>query len=154
MFDKAWWRKRQEFFTKEEEAILLNAIKTAELATSGEIRLFVEGRCSYMDAIHRAEEIFHGLKMASTELRNGVLVYVAVKDKQLAVYADAGIYQALGASYWKENVQHALVLAKQNNLAGGLCDVIAAVGVALQQHFPYQAGTDRNELPDDIVFGK
>ncbi|TAE18010.1 MAG: TPM domain-containing protein [Bacteroidetes bacterium] len=154
MFNPAWWHNKQQFFTKEEESLLLQAIKLAELSTSGEVRLFVESKCSYVDAIHRAEEIFDQLKMQATAQRNGVLVYVAVKDQQLAIYADSGIYQALGTKYWQERVLHALTLAKQNNLALGLYDVITAVGVALQQHFPYQAGTDKNELPDDIIFGK
>ena len=35
--------------------------------TSGEVRVFVENRCSYMDAIDRAKEIFAELKMDETD---------------------------------------------------------------------------------------
>jgi uncharacterized membrane protein len=43
---------------------------------------------------------------------------------------------------------------KENHLVEGIIQCVLDVGEALQQSFPYQATEDKNELPDDIVFGK
>jgi len=42
--------------------------------------------------------------MNATEQHNAVLVYVAMKDRQLAVFADEGIYKKAGKSFWKDQV--------------------------------------------------
>ena len=69
------WLKRKEksLLKKEEQAIVLQAIQEAERRTSGEIRVFVEPRCSYVDSMDRAKEVFFKLKMDKTEDRNAVL---------------------------------------------------------------------------------
>ena len=40
-----------------------------------------------------------------------------------------------------------------NHYAVGIATVVTEIGEALKTHFPYQGTTDKNELPDDIVFG-
>jgi len=40
------------------------------------------------------------------------------------------------------------------NYADGIATVVKEIGDALHTHFPYDEHTDKNELPDDIVFGK
>ena len=47
-----------------------------------------------------------------------------------------------------------MVCFKQANLADGLIQCVTDIGEVLYQHFPYNRETDKNELPDDIVFGK
>ena len=90
------WQKKKEFFTNEEKQQLVEAIQKAEQRTSGEVRVFVESRCRFVNALDRAQEIFFRLKMNETELRNATLIYVAVKDKQAAVFGDEGIHQKVG----------------------------------------------------------
>ena len=75
--------KKKEFFTPEEKQLIITAIQQAEQRTSGEVRVFVERHCRYVNAIDRAIEIFQQLKMDQTEFHNAVLVYVATKDRQL-----------------------------------------------------------------------
>lgn len=148
------FRKSQPFLSEKEQAIILNAIQDAEKQTSGEIRLFIEGRCKYIDPLDRAVEIFHSLKMTETQFRNGVLVYIAKKDKQLAIYGDEGIHQKVGAAFWNEEVKKMIAEFKANHFAEGLAQIISDIGAALQHHFPYDQKGDTNELPNDIVFGK
>jgi uncharacterized membrane protein len=90
------FRKKRSFFTEEETKLIVKAIRHAEHQTSGEVRVFVESRCSWVDAIDRAAEVFFALKMDKTEQRNAVIVYVAVKDRQLAVFGDEGIHNKVG----------------------------------------------------------
>lgn len=148
------WQKKKEFFTEEEKKQLVDAIKKAEHRTSGEVRVFVESKCRYVNAVDRAQEIFFSMKMNETELRNATLVYVAVKDRQAAVFGDEGIHQKVGENYWKDVVSKMLLHFKQEKLADGICHGIHDLGEALQFYFPYNQSTDKNELPDEIVFGK
>jgi len=146
--------RQQKFFSADEEQKILEAIREAEKQTSGEVRLYIENKCRFVDPLDRAAEIFIQLKMQETANRNAVLVYVAKKHRQLAVFADEGIYNKTGKEFWNNAVQLMLKEFKKENYAEGLVEVIQKIGDALKTHFPYDAATDKNELPDDIVFGK
>lgn len=142
------------FFSPTEKNEILAAVKLAELNTSGEVRVYIEHRCRFVDPIDRAAEIFYSLKMEQTANRNGVLVYVALKDRQLAIFADEGIYQKAGADFWKKEVQQMMSAFDKENYAVGIATTVKQIGEVLSVNFPYDATTDKNELPDDIVFGK
>ena len=148
------WQKEKDFFTAEEKEQLLEAIRKAEQRTSGEVRLFVESKCRYVDPMDRAKEIFLQLEMDKTQDRNATLVYVAVKDKQAAILGDVGIHQKVGQAYWEAEIQKMFHYFGQEHLAEGLCHCINDIGEALHHYFPYDRDTDKNELPDEIVFGR
>ncbi|MBO9198628.1 MULTISPECIES: TPM domain-containing protein [Niastella] len=146
--------KRKEFFSHNEQDRIVNAIRLAEQQTSGEIRVYTESRCRFVDPLDRAAEVFWGLKMDMTKDRNGVLIYVAMKDRQFAILADQGIHEKVGQAFWNQEVS---VMQKHfgNALpAEAIEAVVNDVGEALRTHFPYDRSTDKNELPDDLVFGK
>ena len=145
---------RKPLFSPAEQEQIVSAIQSAEKCTSGEIRVYVESHCRYVDAMDRDTQIFAALGMEKTAARNGVLVYVALKDRQLAIYGDRGIHQKVGDAFWNQQVKDILAHFNRANYAGGIAAVVAAIGKALDQHFPYDGGTDVNELPDDIVFGR
>jgi uncharacterized membrane protein len=145
--------KKKEFFSKEENERIVAAIRNAEQCTSGEVRVFVESRCRFMDPIDRAVEIFSELKMEDTQDRNAVLVYVALKDRQLAIYGDKGINERTGEEYWLMEVGKMITHFNRENYAEGIRNCVIDIGKSLQQHFPYDKVTDKNELPDEIIFG-
>ena len=149
-----FFTKKDEFFTIEETQKIINALREAEKQTSGEVRVYVESRCRFMDAIDRASEIFFQLKMDMTEKRNAVLVYLAMHDQQLAVFGDDGIYKAVGKEFWENEVKKMIGHFRHHDYANGICEIINDIGKALQKYFPYDGSTDKNELPDDIIFGK
>jgi len=146
--------RKKEFFSKQESQLIVDAIKNAERQTSGEVRLYVESRCKFVNPLDRAAEIFFGLKMEETAERTGVLVYVAIKDRQLAVFGDKGIHEKVGDDFWEKEVGQMISHFNSENYAKGLAKVITDIGEALRTHFPYQGDKDKNELPDDIVFGR
>ena len=148
------WQKPKSFFTVEETQALLEAIRYAERRTSGEVRVFVERHCRYVDPLDRAVEIFKQLGMDQTKDRNAVLVYVATKDHQLAIFGDEGIHKKVGNEYWNVELQEMITEFNRKNYGEGIKKVITDIGEALCTHFPYNSGTDKNELPDDIVFGR
>jgi uncharacterized membrane protein len=145
---------RKPLFNEEQQQKIVGAIQAAEQQTSGEIRVYVENHCRYVNPLHRAAEIFAGLNMEKTAARNGVLVYVALKDRQLALFGDEGINHKVGSAFWHEQVRLILSHFNKADYAGGIARVVAEIGTALHKYFPYDKGTDKNELPDDIVFGR
>jgi uncharacterized membrane protein len=146
--------RKKKFFSTEENEMIVQAIRDAEKQTSGEVRIFVESKCSFIDPLDRAKEIFTQFKMEKTEHRNGVLFYVALKDRQLAIYGDTGIHQKTGDDYWKAAVDNMLSHFNKENYAEGIASCVSMIGKALQQHFPFNKAVDKNELPDEIIFGK
>lgn len=145
--------KKRRFFSKEEEERMVEAIRSAETMTSGEIRVFVESHCRFINPVDRAMELFGALEMTKTKDRNAVLLYFAMQDKQMAILADEGIYQKMGQAFWDNEVKTIMAEFKAKHFTDGICHMIHDVGEALQSNFPYQRD-DQNELADGIVFGK
>jgi uncharacterized membrane protein len=146
--------KKKEFFSAKDKEQIVEAIRLAERETSGEIRIYVESKNPFVDAIDRAAEIFFKLKMQETDHRNAVLLYVAIKDQELALFADEGIYQKAGKDYWDNAVTSMLNQFTKDNISNGIEQCIVQIGQTLKQKFPYIPTEDKNELPDEIVFGK
>ena len=143
---------KKKYFSNEEQSLISEAIRQAESRTSVEVRVYIEGSCRFVDALDRAAELFQLLRMSKTALHNAVLVYVAVRDCQYAVYADTGVHQQLGRVFWEEQVGHFQHYFQSAPPAQAIQKVIYDLGNALEQVFPHLPG-DRNELPDDILFG-
>ncbi len=149
-----FWKKKPLLPADVQEAVVA-AIREAEGRTSGEIRVFVEPHCSYMDGLERAKEVFASLGMEQTEERNAVLLYLAVSDKQFAIFGDEEIHRRAGGHhFWGRAAQLLQAALRAGDVAGGLVRCIAAIGDALATHFPFNPEIERNELPDEIVFGK
>lgn len=139
------------FLSAEEEQALIEAIQIAERNTSGEIRIHIE-KSTNEPPLERALEVFHFLKMDTTELRNGVLFYVAVDSKKFAILGDEGINKVVPDDFW--DVEKELVIShfKKGLFAKGLELAIVEAGNKLKEFFPFEA-TDTNELSDEISKG-
>jgi len=140
------------FFNKAEKDKIIKAIKDAENQTSGEIRLHLESRCKG-DALERAVRMFEKLKMHETQLRNGTLIYLAVKDRKFAIFGDEGINEIVPDNFWQDVKEEMRVHFQKSEFLSGLTRGIFLVGEKLKAHFPYQED-DINELPDDISVGE
>jgi len=141
-----------DFFTKEQKEAIKQAVQQAEKETSGEIRVHVENTCEG-DVLDRAATVFDKLGMAQTELRNGVLFYVALKSHKFAILGDLGINAKVPQNFWESTKETIIENFKKGLFAEGLIEGITMAGKELKQWFPYQTD-DVNELPDDISFGK
>jgi len=145
---------KKDFFSAEEKKLIVDAIREAEQQTSGEIRVYVESRCRFVDPLDRAAEVFALLKMEKTSGHNAVLVYLAVKDRQMAIFGDQAIHEKVGEIFWIKQVSQIISQFQREHFAAAIAKVIKEIGDALKYHFPYDRQTDINELPDDIVFGR
>jgi uncharacterized membrane protein len=142
----------KDLFTKEEQKQIVDAVKQAELNTSGEIKVHIERKCKE-DVLDHAAFMFEQLEMHKTELRNGVLIYLAVEDRQLAILGDAGINLKVPKGFWEDTRDVMISNFKNGDFAKGLSEGIIKAGEQLKEHFPYQKD-DVNELSDDISFGE
>jgi uncharacterized membrane protein len=137
--------------TKQEIAELKAAVAKAEKLTSGEIRVFIEDH-SEDGPLDRAAFLFTHLAMHKTDLRNGVLIYVAFIDRKFAIIGDKGIHEKVGDGFWDHIKVNMATHFREGKILKGLLVAVEESGEALSKYFPYQ-GTDRNELSDEIMFG-
>lgn len=139
----------EEFLSSKEEQEIVGAIRTAELNTSGEIRVHIE-RQTDAPALERAKELFHLLKMDNTKEENGVLIYIAVDDHQLAICGDRGIHAKVPAYFWESTKDKMIQFFKKGDFKEGIIEGITCTGEKLSAFFPWKHG-DENELPNEIT---
>ena len=137
-------------FTPNDQQRIVDAIRQAETATSGEIRVHVEPNCPTADPVQRAIEVFARLGMHQTKAQNGVLFYVAHADRKFAVLGDKGIDAKVPTGFWESTKDLLRSHFANGEYVEGLSRGIERAGQQLQQYFPYDGATDTNELPDDI----
>lgn len=147
--------KVEDFLTSEEEAAVIEAIRTAEKNTSGEIRVHLEassklpGNNRDVDAYDRAANVFDMLNMQNTRQRNGVLIYVAIEDRTLVILGDKGINDKVDPFFWESTKDIIVDHFKNGETGHGLVNGILKAGEQLKVYFPYKKG-DTNELPNEI----
>lgn len=143
--------KVEDFLSKTEEQEIVEAIKIAEKNTSGEIRVHLEKKAS-TDSLQRAVEVFYSLGMDKTKDANGVIIYVAVKDKQFVIYGDKGINEKVATDFWDSTKDVMQSHFKNGNFKQGLIDGVLKAGEQLKQFFPY-TDDDTDELSNEISIG-
>lgn len=143
--------KIEAFLTASEERDIVEAIRLAELNTSGEIKVHIE-KTANGDATNRALEVFHTLKMGNTKLQNAVLIYVAIEDKSFVIYGDVGINNVVPDNFWDSTKNIMQSHFKQGSFKQGLVEGIRKSGKQLKTFFPY-SNLDTNELSNDISKG-
>jgi uncharacterized membrane protein len=136
------------FFSKDDEQRIVRAIKEAEGHTSGEIRVHLENHTDEPNLEH-AKHIFEKVGMTKTELRNGVLFYLAVKDHQFSIIGDKGIDEVTPEDFWEHIRDLMQDKFRQGKFTEGLIEGIYEAGQALKTYFPRE-DDDTNELTDEI----
>ncbi len=144
----------RDFLATQEARRVVQAIERAEHHTSGELRVQLEHRCAGGDPYARARIVFERLGLTDTTARNGVLIYLATRDRVFAVLGDAGIHERVPAGFWDGIVAGLAARFREDAFAEGLIWGIGEIGEQLARYFPYAGeGLDQNELPDEISLG-
>ena len=141
----------EDFLSDKEEQEIIDAIRKAEQNTSGEIRVHLE-QSSKIDIFDRALEVFHLLKMDNTKLQNGVLIYVAIDDRNFVIYGDKGINDVVATNFWDSTKDVMVSHFKNGNYKQGLVEGVLKAGKQLEKYFPWEH-MDKNEVPDHISKG-
>lgn len=129
------------------------SIASAELRCSGEIRFVVETALEIGDLRaglsprDRAIQIFSDLHVWNTELRNGVLIYVLVADRDVEILADRGAAALIPPADWEAVCRLMEEHFRAGRFAAGSIAGVEAAGELLERRFP-RASADRNELPN------
>jgi uncharacterized membrane protein len=140
-------------FPDQEEMRIIMAIRAAESHTTGEIRLYVEDFCPRDHPVERAAEIFQLFGMFNTKARNAVLLYLAEKSRQFALWGDEGIHEKVGFQFWDAEKRLLRQYLQRDEACEGICAVIDQIGEKLAHHFPASPGEADNELPNEIIYG-
>ncbi|HCM59369.1 MAG TPA: hypothetical protein DIS74_03155 [Bacteroidales bacterium] len=142
--------KASTFFTPEQQETIIRAIAEAEHATSGEIRVHIETSCK-VNVLDEAAWLFRKVGMHKTADRNGVLIYLALKERNFAIIGDSGINAVVPPGFWDAIRDHMQQKFSEGLYADGLADGVRMAGEKLREHFP-RSKDDVNELTDAISF--
>lgn len=142
------FRTKTNIISKEDTQAVVMAISEAEKQTSGEIRVHVD-KSANTDSLERAKQLFVELKMHETETRNGVLLYLNLKNHGFAIIGDEGIHHFVKDDYWNKSRDMAISHFKKGEFKEGLVGSILDIGRKLKDFFPYNEN-DKNELSNEI----
>ncbi|MEO6166782.1 MAG: TPM domain-containing protein [Chitinophagales bacterium] len=137
------------FLSPEQREQIVAAIREAEGKSSGEIKVYFEKHCK-KELLDRAVEIFHQIKMDKTELRTGILIYVAHVDRVFAIIGDKGINEKVPDNFWDETKALMESYFREEKYTEGLMKGISLAGEQLRTFFKLMSN-DSNEISDDII---
>ena len=140
----------RQLLNNEEDRRVVEAIKQAELNTSGEIKVHIENFCKG-NIEKRSLVVFNRLKLNETKLRNGVLIYLSVKDHKFAILGDEGINNVVEDGFWNDVKDLMQSHFKEGRFVEGLEQGIQRCGEKLKTYFPHQSDKI-NEIPDEISY--
>ncbi|WP_442267671.1 TPM domain-containing protein [Tenacibaculum sp. ZS6-P6] len=141
----------EDFLSQKEEQEIVEAIRQAELNTSGEIRVHIEATTE-LSHYDRALEVFKMLNMDQTKAENAVLIYVAVVDHKFVIYGDKGINAVVPDNFWETTRDVIQNNFKNGNFKQGLVQGVLKAGEELKAHFPWDED-DIDELPNEVSKG-
>jgi uncharacterized membrane protein len=147
-------RWAQRLFGEGDFAAITQAIERAEATTSAEIRVHLERRVHRLpgqspDALRRARKVFGHLGMHLTAEHHGVLIYLALEDRKLAIVGDEGIHRRVGDTYWERVRDQMIAKLREGRALDAVLTGITDVARVLAEHFPRRPD-DRNELSDHV----
>lgn len=140
--------QQKEFLARLDQQRIVDAIATAEKMTSGEIRVHIQPRAQE-DIRAVAERTFERLGMTKTELRNGVLLFVACEEQRFVILGDRGINEKVHAGFWDDIAAKLTIRFKAGEFTDGIVEAIHSAGEALRHDFP-RSEADVDELANDI----
>ena len=142
----------KEILTPEICEKLAQLISEQEQFTEGEIKIHVDPIC-LGDPLSRASEVFKKLNLHQTNNGSGILIYLSEKDHKIAVYADYGIYHAVGKnSVWDEVIQVMIQKLRHKLFEEALTLGILKCGEILKKYYP-ATKNNVNEISNEISFG-
>lgn len=138
--------KAQEKFSP-----IVQAIASAETATTAEIQVHLSKRWFEPDPLARARRIFTLYGMEKTAERNAVLLYVNLRRHKFAIVGDEGIHRLVGQHYWEAVVKKLSATLHETHPEKAIASAVHDIGLTLQKYFPLAAGGKNvDELPNSV----
>ncbi len=131
---------------------IVNAITEAEEQTTGEIRVHLSRHWIEPNALSRANHLFAKFAMKETQHRNGVLLYVNLRKRQLAIVGDQAIHKHVGQPYWEKLISGLQRDLRATHYENAISNTVRQIGKELTRHFPLGQGKHKtNELPNIVT---
>ena len=140
----------EDFIPLEGQRRIAQAITEAERRTSGEICVHATPHCSG-ETLPQAEAVFNAKGLYRTRRRNAVLIYIAYRDRKVAILGDEGINRQVPDGFWDDALQQLGEKLKAGEQCQGLCQAIKLIGEHLSTYFPADK-EDNNELSNEIIY--
>jgi uncharacterized membrane protein len=144
-------------FPQSTRTAIQQAIAAGERTHAGQVCIAIEGALPLSDLLHgrtsreRAAQVFAHLRVWDTERNCGVLIYVLLPDRAIEIIADRGITARVDARQWQDICIQMQECFAAGEFERGAVEGIHAVSALLAQHFPGDAASRPNELPDQPV---
>lgn len=139
---------QKEFLSTLDQERIVAAIGTAEKMTSGEIRVHIQPK-AHGEIRGVAERTFERLGMTKTDLRNGVLLFIACEEQRFVILGDQGINDKVPAGFWDDIAAKLTIRFKSGEFTDGIVEAIHSAGEELRHYFP-RAESDVDELSNQI----
>ena len=139
---------QKDFLATLDRQRIIDAIAAAEKRTSGEIRVHVQPK-AHGEIRKVGERTFERLGMTKTELRNGVLLFIACEEQRFVILGDRGLDEKVPAGFWDEIAAKLTIRFQEGQFTDGIVEAIHSAGEELRHYFP-RAESDINELSNDI----
>jgi putative membrane protein len=97
-----------------------------------------------------ARLIFFDRGLGHLPARNGVLLLVALAERQVEIVADHGIDQLAGTAEWQRIVDGFTAKARSDQVAAALEATLKELGAVLARHFPAEPG-NVDHVPDRLI---
>lgn len=125
----------KELFNDNEIKSIEESIKLIESKTTGRIKIYIGTKISGKP-LNLTRKIFEKIGLKQLKNRNGILLYIAVKDKKLVIFADDGINDKVGDAFW-EIVKDAMIEKfKNGQFELGVIGGVNLIGEKLIEKFP------------------
>jgi uncharacterized membrane protein len=138
------------YLSEKDVASLVDAIKSAEENSTGEIRVHIDSS-THENHAKAAYDIFNSLEMTKTRDRNAVLFYINFKAKYLTIIGDEGIHKKVQQSFWDHLHDFITREFSKGNYVKALKSAVLETGIELKKYFPV-TGNHHNELPNEVTF--
>jgi uncharacterized membrane protein len=139
----------KNFLTTEQEQEVVDAIRTAEAQTSGEIRVVITSRW-ILRPEHHAWQLFERLEMTRTRHRNGTLIVLFTRRRRFVVLGDSGLHGILKPGYWDGIAAAMTELLREGRKLDAITTAIRMLGETMAGHWPPEA-SNPDELPNALV---
>jgi uncharacterized membrane protein len=133
--------RTKEFLSKLEHEEIVQAIRDAELKSSGQIRVFIQRGKLDVDPLVAAQKRFQRLGLHKNSRHNDVLIFVAPRAHKFAIVGDEAIHQKCGDELWQRLVEKMREHFRNEKFNHALIDAIREIGEVLASHFPKESAS-------------
>ena len=135
--------------SRQEKKEIVEAIRCAEMHTSGQIRVHLKDRCGE-NVLEEAKKIFTRLGMHRTKEHSAVLIFVAPASRRFAIVGDSGIHARAGQDFWHHSRDAMAQSLAQGRLKEAILTGIGQAAEELKKYFPAKPASG-NELSDKVT---